>query len=405
MPSLTKATVDPLHQPTARPEGMRGLFQVAVVSLCLLSFLTTVMCILMTQLSGEMAGNRDFIVYWATGQQLLHHGNPYDPHAMSSIERGAGMPAKYSVNYMRNPPWALPLALPLGMLGFRAASLVGAAGLALCFVVSVQLLWQMYGRPQSSLYFIGYSFAPALVCLIWGQTSLFALLGLVLFLRLYRTQPFAAGMALWFCLLKPHLLLPFFAVLFAWILASGSYRVLAGAVVALAVSCALAYAIDPMAFGQYLHMASTSGVEHQDIPSISVLLRNWIAPQAFWVQFVPAALGSLWALKYFWNRRKEWEWRQHGSLVALASILVTPYAYLGDQVIALPSLMYGASRTRSMNIMAVIAFASALIEIAFFSSGPFPAGLKIASLLAVPVWLAWYLFVTRSATASLSATE
>jgi hypothetical protein len=26
----------------------------------------------------DMAGKRDFVVYWATGQQLVHHANPYD---------------------------------------------------------------------------------------------------------------------------------------------------------------------------------------------------------------------------------------------------------------------------------------------------------------------------------------
>ena len=52
--------------------------------------------------------------------------------------------------------------------------------------------------------------------------------------------PFAAGLALWLCMLKPHLLLPFAAALLLWIVTSRAGRVLAGAVVALALSTAAA---------------------------------------------------------------------------------------------------------------------------------------------------------------------
>jgi hypothetical protein len=86
------------------------------------------------------------------------------------------------------------------------------------------------------LNYLGYSFAPALVCLIVGQTSLFALLGLVLFLRLHRTRPFLAGVSLWLCALKPHLFLAFGVVLLAWIIVSRCYRILLGAASAMAAA-------------------------------------------------------------------------------------------------------------------------------------------------------------------------
>ena len=42
---------------------------------------------------------------------------------MAAVERAAGLPARYSAGYMRNPPWALPLVYPLGLmsLGYLAA--------------------------------------------------------------------------------------------------------------------------------------------------------------------------------------------------------------------------------------------------------------------------------------------
>jgi hypothetical protein len=76
----------------------------------------------------DMAGKRDFVVYWATGQQLVHHGNPYDKDAVMRIERSAGLPTEAGTLYMRNLPWSLPLAVPLGFIGLGLARLPGGLG-------------------------------------------------------------------------------------------------------------------------------------------------------------------------------------------------------------------------------------------------------------------------------------
>ena len=62
----------------------------------------------------DIVARRDFITYWATGQQLVHHGNPYDPDAVSRIERDAGFQGGASY-YMRNAPWALAAGSALGL--------------------------------------------------------------------------------------------------------------------------------------------------------------------------------------------------------------------------------------------------------------------------------------------------
>ena len=83
------------------------------------------------------------------------------------------------------------------------------------------------------------AFAPALACLLAGQISLFALLGLVLFLRLHKTRPLLSGVSLWLCALRPHLFLPFCVVLILWIIATRSYKILLGALAALAMQCSV----------------------------------------------------------------------------------------------------------------------------------------------------------------------
>jgi len=40
----------------------------------------------------QRSGTRDTSSFWATGQQLAHHANPYDEAAMTRIEHSAGCP-------------------------------------------------------------------------------------------------------------------------------------------------------------------------------------------------------------------------------------------------------------------------------------------------------------------------
>jgi hypothetical protein len=349
------------------------------------------MFICVVPFTGNIAGARDFVVYWATGQQLAHHANPYDPESMGRIERSAGLAAGYGVLYMRNPPWGLALALPLGFVGLRSGALLWSLILVGCLAASVRILWLMHGRPRNQLHWLALSFAPALECLIVGQTSLFALLGLVLFLRLNGSRPFLAGMSLWLCTLKPHLFVPFGVVLLAWIAVAKSYKILAGASVAMAASCALTYLISPLAWTEYSKMIRGSGIEKEFIPCLSVALSLRFSPHTMWLQYLPAVLCCAWAMTYFWPRRHSWDWTKQGSLLILASILAAPYCWVFDQVIALPALLRGVYLTKSRKLLALLGFASILMNVGLV------CGIRLVSplyLLTAPTWLAWYLFAS-----------
>jgi hypothetical protein len=363
--------------------------EVSIALVCGLTFVLTALFICVAPLSGQIAGGRDFVVYWATGQQLAHHANPYDRDAMARIEQGVGLPKAYGVGFMRNPPWGLPLALPLGWIGLRVATFLWSLILLACLICSIRMLWKIHGRPSNYLHWLGYSFAPALVCLIAGQTALFALLGLVLFLRLYRAHPFAAGASLWLCALKPHLFLPFGVVLVAWVMVSKSYRILAGAAAAMAASCAIVYAIDPTAWTDYAQMMRTSGIEKEFIPCFSIVLRLWLSPQTMWLQYVPVALGCMWGVVFFWPRRQSWDWMRDGSPLLLLSILLAPYCWLFDQAVVIPAMLHGAYLTRSRKLLAALALVSVLIEVET------SCGFRLTSayyMWIAPTWLAWYLF-------------
>jgi hypothetical protein len=368
-----------------------SLFLMALA--CLLAVLFTTLFLAVMPFNRNIVSRRDFIVYWATGQQLAHHGNPYDPAAVGKIEHDAGFsgPASY---YMRNAPWALPLALPLGYMGVMASALPWSLLILGLLVASVRMIWTLLGSPGNHLDWLGYCFPPALYCVILGQTSIFLLVGLALFLRFHKTRPFAAGAALYLCAFKPHLFLPFALVLLVWIVVTRSYRILAGGASAMAAGSLVTAWVDPAAWSQYSHYMHTSGITREFTANLGNLLRDSIHPDWEWLAFVPAILGCLWALGYFWPRRRDWNWLEHGSLLMLVSLLVAPFGWIFDQSLAVPAILFAVTRTPSRAALSVLAILYLSIE--FEIAARFPLA-SSAYLWTAPAWLLWYLFARASA--------
>jgi hypothetical protein len=374
--------------------SLREAAKLFLAAACGLTFAFTVYFFLFATVSENAVGSRDCAVYWATGQQIARHGNPYDRDALVRIERAAGLPGSKRIVYTGNPPWTLPLVYPLGLVGLRSASIAWSMLLLACFAGSVRMLWVMDGRPRNYRYLLGYSFGPALICLIMGQTTILALLGLVLFLRLHRTSPFLAGVSFWLGMLKPHLFLPFGVVLLAWAIVSRSYKILIGAATAIAASCAVAFLIIPMEWSQYVQMLRQPGNGFEFVACLSALLRLWIDKDAAWLQYLPSALGCIWGLGYFWPRRFRWDWMKDGSVLMLVSLIVAPYTLLYDQVLAIPALLQGAYVTRSRSKLATLALLSALVEAGLIGLMWSPSSLYIWTLWSAPAWLVWYLWAT-----------
>jgi hypothetical protein len=379
---------------------LSSLADFLVVGICTASLAVIVVGICAALLGNHAAGSRDFVEYWASGHLLAHHANPYDGDAILGIERSVGFPSDQQALIMWNPPPALLLMLPLGFVGSRTGLLLWSLLLLASLFTSVRMVWVMHGRPNELLNLLGYSFAPALICLLAGQVSIFVLLGLVLFLRLHRTQPFFAGISLWLCLLKPHLFLPFGVVLFVWVITTRSYKLLAGVAVALGLSAGVVLLWDPLAwshYGQMMRAVSTQRMQQQLIPCLSVMLRWTISRKTMWLQYVPPALACIWALAYFRRHRDEWDWLEHGSLLMLVSVLFAPYIWLMDQAVLIPAVLHAAYLTRSRNLIAVLALASAAIDV-----GALRGVDTLHSLLylwTAPAWLAWYLYAIRNTAA------
>ena len=253
----------------------------------------------------------------------------------------------------------------------------------------------LYSSPPNRIHWLGVAFTPAIICITMGQTSLFALLGLVLFLRFHRCHPFSAGAALWLCALKPHLFLPFAAVLALWIIVTRSYKLLAGFLFALALTTTAAFIIDPTAWAAYAHLMRSPSVENQFIPCLAASLRHWLLPHAVWLQYLLAALACLWALIYYWRRRAHWDWLTGSSPLILVSLLAAPYSWLYDQCLAIPALLDGAYATRSASCSRLLPCSfSPPTSNSVSSESPQPS-----FFWTIPAWLLWYLLARATAAA------
>ena len=357
------------------------------------SILSVGVLILAYSLSNSSGADRDFISYWASGKQLIHHRNPYDGPAILALQREAGstFTAPFSM-VMKNPPIAFFITLPIALVSARVGVVLWSLAIIAALMLSIRLIWRLNGRPKDSLHLFGYVFPPALACLLAGQIGIFILLGVVLFMTLRERRPFLAGASLLLCALKPHLFIPFATVVVLWALFNKIYRILAGAAVAIAGSLALGYFLDPRGWSDYAQMIHASQLQTEFIPTISLLFRLAVHPQWIWLQIIPALIGARWALRYFWSNRAAWDWMDHGMLLLIVSVMVAPYAWFTDEAILLPAILvslYRASEARRSFIPLGCIAGTALIEV--FAGAGINSGYY---LWTAPAWLCWYLYAT-----------
>jgi Glycosyltransferase family 87 len=372
---------------------VRAFAEFLVVMVATGAFAFSFLGVAMALLGSNAASTRDFVEYWAGGQQLVHHADPYSVNEVTLIERSMGYPAEAPAIMIPNLPPSLPLVLPLGFLSPRVALLLWELLLIGCLIASIEMLRQMHGRPRNLIHLLGYAFAPVLSCLLSGQVTIFVMFGLVLFLRYHLSHPFWAGAALWLCLLKPHLFLPFGVVLILWIVYKRSYWIAAGTAASVIVGGIIATALNPAIWADYAQMMRTLHVDRVEMPCIGSILRRDVSPHTFWLQCLPAAIGCLWAIGFYLKQRKSWNWIDGGAILMLVGLLVTPYTWFMDQAILLPALLHGAYLTRSRTMIAILALMSAVVEIGILR------GLALLHsgfyLWTVPAFLVWYLVAIR----------
>ena len=355
-------------------------------------------------ITSKNATERDFIQYWAAGQQLAHHANPYDVAAILHIEQSAGMDGD-SPKVSLSPPVALLLLLPLGYIGAKAGLICWLLLELACAGLAAWILWFLHGRPQSLFHLLVFGFPPTLGCLMAGQLGVFFLLEIVLFLYLHKSRPWLAGAALAFCTLKPHLFLPCLVVLVLWSVRRRDLRIVSGFLAALAFCCALTFWIDPHAWLEYSQVMHSARVLEVFLPTVGAALSFLVDRNAHWIEFVPEAAGCAWAAWYYWSRRDGWSWTEHGLLLLPVSAICAPYLWFTDEAILFPAILAGIylmeKSTRAWILLGLIT-AGSLIGV--LRAIPLPSPFY---LWTTPAWFAWYLYAmwSKPSSAAVPITE
>jgi hypothetical protein len=377
----------------------KRLIQPAIRTLIALALIAVGVAVLALSIGATgNAAHKDFISYWAAGQLLVRHANPYDAAAVFELEKSVGFSEPQPL-VMRNPPFALVLAMPLGLLGPNAGVVVWSLMIVGALMVSVRILWSIYGKPPDRLHMLIYIFAPALACMQLGQTSTFVLLALVLFLLWHAQRPFAAGLVLPLLFIKPHLFVVFGVVLAAWLIARRAWLVLSGAVAGTLPALALAAWFDPRICLDYLPVLHNASLESALIPTVSSLARLWLFHDVAWTQYAPALFAAAWALRFFARHRQDWDWNDHGMKLLLFSVWLAPYSWFTDEILLAPAILQAIYRCAErgpwlLAFGAIDAVALALVV----------GGLSLGSgayIWTCTAWVAWYFLAARSASAQL----
>ncbi|MGC8549014.1 MAG: glycosyltransferase family 87 protein [Acidobacteriaceae bacterium] len=330
------------------------------------------------------AASRDFISYWSSAKLLAAHHNPYDRAAIFRLEMSQQAHfAKPLV--MRNPPWALFLVMPLGWVSLSTAALLWMVLIIVCALGAIQLM-RRPGAGEVPLTLL--LFAPTVICAGAEQTSIFTLLGVVLFLRWQKSRPFAAGLALLPAMLKPHLLVLFWVVLVLEMWRRREWRLVAGGVFGMLVANAVALVFDPRVWQDYLKAMKAEQLGAVYCPNVSDSLRLLIAPNAVWMEALPTVAGIAVAVWYWRRWRGRWDWWRQGAMLIALSVLTAPYAWPFDQVLFLPAMMstLAAVPKRAFYLLG----AANLAALAIYIRHPFletPVYVWMA-----PVWMAWCIY-------------
>lgn len=316
---------------------------------------------------------RDFLEFWAAGAVVARGGNPYDPVQLLAQQRLAD-PDRDAALMMWNPPWALAVYVPFGLLPVRWAMLAWVATQLAAVMLACDLLWRVYRGPTGLRWvpqLLGLSFAPVVWTVLYGQNGGLLLLGLA-GSQYFRGagKPVPAGACAAITALKPHLLAVFGVLLVLDAATRRGAVMLAAGVATLAAALGFVLALNPDAVGQFVHTTlhpppGAVPLTEWVLPVPAYWLRFLLASDRFWVQFVPCLLACLGFAAWRVRAGECWSWPAALPWVVWASVFATPYGgWIFDlPVLLVPVVAAAALLAARGRLAALTAFAAGLLGV------------------------------------------
>lgn len=294
----------------------------------------------------------DFIAYWAVGRLVASGDNPYSLDAMLAVQQSAGYIEERPV-MVWYPPWTLPLFVPFGFLPFRIGWLVWFSLDLGLILFCADWLWRYFGG-AASLRWLAWSgsllTSYSLYALTYTQATPWMLLGLVLFLRAIKDDPknkkdnpllwgVKVGLGLFLISIKPQALALFWILLGLWMLKNRRLDVLLAGASSFLIAAGLITALYPPIWEKYLALLQEYPPDFWATPTLGFIVRQIVGMEHFWLQYLGAFIGFVWAIWYWRHHQRSWNWDKALPAISLASLITATHTWTHDQVLLIPAQM------------------------------------------------------------------
>jgi hypothetical protein len=122
------------------------------------------------------------------------------------------------------------------------------------------------------------------------------------------------------------------------------FRPILGVLTGVLIGSLVAISLQPEIFHQYLEFARAEVPEEDVVATLGAALRLFAGFEHFWVQWIPAVTGVVWAILYSISRRGNWDWLEQLPLLAAVSWVSAPYGWVHDMTLLVPTVIDGAVR-------------------------------------------------------------
>jgi hypothetical protein len=328
-------------------------------------FLGIALIIHNTLTSSKQYGNRDFMSLYTGGRAVLNGLDPYNPQVWNPLRSNLGstwMPDDRAPF----PLWTLLIFVPFSLLNLGWAAAIWLTFSILALGIGMILLIQILksSKPVSAFDFMvltifSFTFRAVLVSMHNGQITSQIFLFLVLFLLFERQErSFLAGIMLASVALKPNVFIFFVPTLGLWLLYKKRWTIIAGAAAGGLTLFILSWVVQPGWLVEWMNVKGKL-IATPFTPTIwgiayELANTNWKILGGGFVIIIATFLGWLiFSQKYLSTLHVT-------SLALIGSLLLTPYAWVYEQVyLLIPAIILFLSiesRWKAISLWLIITF-------------------------------------------------
>jgi hypothetical protein len=291
----------------------------------------------------EGVGRTDFRAYWSASYLLAQGENFADDALLMAVQQEWGFHREYAMKTW-NPPWVLVWLIPYTWVGFDTAVSLWLLTNVGVLLFSIVAGWQMVAPDERVRrrwvwlpLLAAILFPSTIVALLFGQTNVMVLGGLVSFLLfLQRRQDWAAGVSLALTTIKPHLVYLALPIILLYLIWQRRWRPLFAFGGILLGSTIVAFLLRPEVLADYFQGTTDGnlfGWETATVVTYVSLQISWP-----WVRLIGIGLLPLTIGVWFYYRHR-WPLLLVVETAVLVSVITMPFGWSYDYVVLLLPMM------------------------------------------------------------------